>query len=180
MTMLADFIMLGHENVGSFALGASKVDLFVAAVESWVRTIAEVFNNHAIPRLMTLNGFDLSRLPRLTYGQVSAIDLVELGTYLANLASADLITPDNTLEEHLRELAGLPAFHADPDGETDNVRYGYSVTNPSSPDPSMGGNAPDAGAAEQPVEPASDGSENTDGGSEGADGGMQEDAEGTN
>jgi len=123
MSMMADFIMLGHESVGSFALGASKVDLFMAAVESWVRLIAETFNSHAIPRLIALNGLDTARCPSLTYGQVNAIDLNELGGYLANLTSAQLLTPDNNLEEYLREIAGLPGFRPEPEGSADNTRY---------------------------------------------------------
>jgi hypothetical protein len=134
MTCLADFIMLGHESVGSFALGASKVDLFMAAVESWIRLIAEVFNSHAIPRLMSLNGFDTARCPNLTYGQVNAIDLNELGGFLANLSTAQLLTPDNNLEDYLRELAGLPLFQPEPNGLADNVRYGG---NQIAPDPAM-------------------------------------------
>ena len=130
MTCLADFIMLGHEAVGSFALGASKVDLFMAAVESWVRLIAEVFNTHAIPRLMALNGYDTARMPNLTYGQVNAVDLIELGTFLTNLTQSQLLTPDNNLEDYLRELAGLPAHQPQPDGLAENVRYGGNQIQP--------------------------------------------------
>ena len=133
MTVLADFIMLGHESVGSFALGTSKVDLFVAAVESWVRLIAETFNSHAIPRLIALNGFDTARPPTLTYGQVNAIDLQELGAFLINLSNAQLLTPDNNLEEYLRELAGLPGFRPEKDGMADNQRYGDQPVAPPQP-----------------------------------------------
>jgi len=124
MTVLADFIMLGHESVGSFALGTSKVDLFVSAVESWVRLIAEVFNSHAIPRLLQLNGMDTARCPQLAYGQISAVDLQELGAFLTNITNAKLLTPDNNLEEYLRELAGLPGFQPEANGLSDNKRYG--------------------------------------------------------
>ena len=134
MTCLADFIMLGHESVGSFALGASKVDLFMAAVESWIRLIAEVFNTHAIPRLMALNGFDTARIPTLTYGQVTQVDLTELGSFLNNLTTSQLLTPDNNLEDYLRELAGMPTFRPQEDGLAHNVRYGG---NQIQPDPEM-------------------------------------------
>ena len=130
MTCLADFIMLGHESVGSFALGASKVDLFMAAVESWVRLIAEVFNSHAIPRLMALNGYDTARCPQLTYGQVQAVDLNELGVFLTSLTQSQLLTPDNNLEDYLRELAGLPKHQPEPNGLADNVRYGGNQIQP--------------------------------------------------
>jgi len=139
MTVLADFILLGHESVGSFALGTSKVDLFVAAVESWIRLIAEVFNSHAIPRLIQLNGLDTARCPTLTYGQVNAIDLQELGAFLINLSNAQLLTPDNNLEEYLRELAGLPGFRPEAEGTAENQRYGDQqvpppmVTDPNKP-----------------------------------------------
>ena len=124
MTVLADFIMLGHESVGSFSLGTSKIELFMAAVESWVRLIAEVFNSHAIPRLMNLNGYDTERCPTLSYGQVTAVDLQELGGFLGTLTQNKLITPDNNLEDFLRELAGLPDFMSQPDGMAQNLRYG--------------------------------------------------------
>ena len=130
MTCLADFIMLGHEAVGSFALGASKVDLFMAAVESWVRLIAEVFNSHAIPRLMALNGFDGAHLPTLTYGQVTQVDLVELGTFITNLFNAQLLTPDNNLEDYLRDLMGVPPFQPEEDGMAENQRYGGNQIQP--------------------------------------------------
>jgi hypothetical protein len=134
MTCLADFIMLGHESVGSFALGASKVDLFMAAVESWIRLIAEVFNSHAIPRLMALNGFDTAHCPVLTYGQVTQVDLTELGQFLTSLTQSQLLTPDNNLEDFLRELAGMPAFRPEENGLAHNVRYGG---NQIQPDPEM-------------------------------------------
>jgi len=72
---------------------------------------------------MSLNGMDTSRSPVLTYGQINAVDLNELGTFLANLASSQLLTPDNNLEDYLRELAGLPTFRPQEDGAAVNTRY---------------------------------------------------------
>lgn len=146
MTVLADFITLGHESVGSFALGASKIELFMAAVESWVRLIAEVFNSHAIPRLIQMNGYDTARCPTLSYGQVTAVDLNELSGFLGTLTQNKLLTPDNNLEEYLRELAGIPGFQAQPDGAADNQRYADGQVAPEQ--------MPDANnpfVAEQPV-----------------------------
>ncbi len=40
MTVLSDFLLLGHDRVGSFALGSSKIDLWTSAVESIARSIA--------------------------------------------------------------------------------------------------------------------------------------------
>jgi hypothetical protein len=115
MSVLADFILLGHENVGSFALGSSKVDLFTTAIEAWVKAIAEVFNAHAIPRLLKLNGMDVARCPELTYGDIGAIDLPGMADFVQKLTSAGALMPDEPLEDWLRELAGLPPADHDDD-----------------------------------------------------------------
>lgn len=108
MTTLSDFILLGHENVGSFALGSSKVDLFTTAIEAWVRAIADVFNDHAIPRLLKLNGMDTSRCPSLSYGDLGAIDLSGIADFVGKLTQSGAIVPDEGLEEWLRGVANLP------------------------------------------------------------------------
>lgn len=108
MTTLSDFILLGHENVGSFSLGSSKVDLFTTAIDAWARAIADVFTDHAIPRLLKLNGMDTARCPSLNYGGIGAIDLTVLGDFVGKLAQAGALVPDEGLEDWLRDLAGLP------------------------------------------------------------------------
>ncbi len=115
MTMLADFIMLGHENVGSKALGASKIDLFTAAIEAWLFHIADIFNTHAIPRLLKLNGVDIRMAPKLTFGSIQPVDLSALGEFLGKMAGTGMaLFPDEELDSYLRTAAGLPA-KAQPD-----------------------------------------------------------------
>lgn len=108
MSVLSDFILLGHERVGSFALGSSKIDLWTMAVEAICKSIAEVINYHAIPRLLKLNGMKLGTTPEMTYSDVSHIDLAEISDYVAKLTTAGVIKPDDDMEEYLRGLAGLP------------------------------------------------------------------------
>lgn len=108
MSVLSDFILLGHERVGSFALGSSKIDLWTMAVDAIAKAIAEVVNTHAIPRLLQLNGMQVESQPRLTYGEVSHVDLGELAEFVSKLAGAGALTPDERLESYLRTIAGLP------------------------------------------------------------------------
>lgn len=109
MTAMADFILLGHENVGSFALGASKADLFSMALEAWLDEIAAVFNRYAIPRLFRINNFDVEELPKLRPEKIHVPDLNALSNYVSRLAGAGMpLFPDNELENHLREVASLP------------------------------------------------------------------------
>ena len=108
MSVLSDFILLGHEQVGSFALGSQKMDLWTMSVEAIAKSIAEVMNQYAIPRLLKLNGMDTKLTPYLTYGEVASVDLNELANYVKNLISAGALTPDEKLEAYLREQASLP------------------------------------------------------------------------
>lgn len=113
MSILSDFILLGHDRVGSYALGATKMDLWSMAVDSIAKNISEVMNQYAIPRLLKLNGMDVSRSPFLTYGEVSHVDLIEISDFVTKLAQAGVLMPDPKLEDYLRELAGLPPAEHD-------------------------------------------------------------------
>ena len=113
MSILSDFILLGSDRVGSYALGTSKMDLWSMAVDSIAKNIAEVMNQHAIPRLLKLNGMDISRAPYLTYGEVSHVDLNEVSSFVAGLVQTGAIVPDPKLEDYLRDLAGLPPAEHD-------------------------------------------------------------------
>ena len=108
MSLLSDFLLLGSDRVGSFALGTAKVDLWTLAVDSIAKSIAEVVNQYAIPRLLKLNAMRTDKLPYLTYGQVSSVELTEVADFVSKLASAGVLLPDRELESHLRMLADLP------------------------------------------------------------------------
>lgn len=115
MSVLSDFILLGHERVGSFALGSSKIDLWSMAVDAIAKSIVEVFNTHAIPRLLALNGLSPSEMPFLAYGEVAHVDLAEVSDFVQKLTAAGAIMPDERLEEYLRQVAGLPPAMERPD-----------------------------------------------------------------
>ena len=109
MPILADFIMLGHEAVGSKALGASKIDLFMAGLEAWLDSICDVFNTHAIPRLLRVNGMDPMKAPKLTHAKIQSVDPEILGAAIQALATSGMpLFPDDALELHVREAIGLP------------------------------------------------------------------------
>lgn len=108
MVVLADFILLGHENVGSFALGTSKIDLFTTAIQQICNQIAEVFNDHALPRLFKLNGMPTDKLPKIKPEPIAHVDLTLLGDFISKMVQAGAITVDSGLDEYLRELTNLP------------------------------------------------------------------------
>ena len=100
---LADFILLGHEQVGSFSLASSKTHLFSVALGTWLNVIAAQFNRIAIPRLFALNSFRLEKLPKLVPGDIEVPNLTELGDYITKLAGAGMdLFPDEKLEDYLQ------------------------------------------------------------------------------
>lgn len=115
-TMLADFIMLGSSERGSFALSKSKTDLFLSAIQAYADGVAAVINRDLIPLLWRLNGFRPDTMPHLVAGKVAPADLTELGEFLSKVATAGApMFPDVELENHLRMAAGLPERAEDPD-----------------------------------------------------------------
>ena len=114
MSVLADFILLGHQATGTQALSVSKIQLFLDSLSAWLRAISEVFNQHGVPRLMRLNGFDISKAPSINFQSPDNIDLGSLGTFIQQLAGAGApLFPDEDLEGYLREVAGLPRLMAE-------------------------------------------------------------------
>lgn len=106
---LADFIFLGQGKTGSWALSSDKTDIFILSLSSYLRRIKEVFNRHAIPRLLKLNSMDVSRCPQLDHGDIETQNLSELAQYLSALSTAGAVLfPDEALERHLRLAAGFP------------------------------------------------------------------------
>jgi len=110
MTVLADFILLGHEKVGSFALSSSKTHIFGVALGAWLDAIAEVLNGVAVPRLFQLNpDLRVEDLPQLVHDDVETPDLRELGEYVERLAGIGGLQVDDDLEAYFRRVAGMPA-----------------------------------------------------------------------
>lgn len=143
MTVLADFILLGHDKVGSFSLGASKIDLFTSAIQQIADTIADTFNDHAIPRLFKLNGLDTTRLPEIKAGEITHVDLGVLGDFVSKMTAAGAMQPDMAMDNYLRGLANLPPRSEEEGG----------MMAPQGMDPLMGGQPP-AGAPPAGAPPA--------------------------
>jgi hypothetical protein len=110
MTILADFILLGHEQTGSYALSVNKTGIFRTALNSWAQAIAEVFNRHEIPRLFALNGWThLKDFPKIVPGEVDPPDLSELGQFITQVSGSGMtLFPDPDLEDFIRQVAKLP------------------------------------------------------------------------
>lgn len=110
-SVLADFITLGHEGVGSYALSQNKTTTFYLAISAYLDTITEVINNQAIPRLIRINGEHFKGItdyPRMIHTNVEKRNLEQLSEYVTKLAGIGALTIDSELEKYLRTEADLP------------------------------------------------------------------------
>ena len=108
-SMLADFVLLGQGTVGSFALGSQKLESWQMIVESMAKSICEVFNKHAIDKLLAMNGMECEYPPRLVFGSVAKADLAALAPYIRTLADSGILTMDDSdLESWARDQADMP------------------------------------------------------------------------
>lgn len=106
LVTLGDFILLGHENVGSYSLASSKTAMFVSALGVYLKRICGVINRHAIPRLLALNG--MSGRAICQHGDIETMDLDMLGNYISNLAGVGVPLDAPNIAQYLRDQAGIP------------------------------------------------------------------------
>ena len=110
-SVLADFVMLGQQSVGSFALADNKTQIFAMAIGTYLDVICEVFNNQAIPRLIDINGEHFKGItdyPKMVHGDIDEPDLTQFATFVTEMVGAGVIVPDEALEEEVRRVGRLP------------------------------------------------------------------------
>lgn len=122
-SVMAEFLMLGGGNLGSYALSKSKTDLFLRSVESYINSIFDVLNKQLVERLWQINGLNYDYMPKIVPGDVAPHDLRELGAYLRNLNGAEInLSNQPEIVNALLRNAELPAL--------DMERYEESMAEP--------------------------------------------------
>lgn len=109
MTVLADFILVGHQQTGSYSLHTDKTGIFRTSLNSICQTIADVLNAYAVPKLFMLNGWRPDALPKIVPTDVDSPDIAQLGQFMSAMSSSGVSWfPDGDLENFVRQAARLP------------------------------------------------------------------------
>lgn len=111
MTVLADFIFLGHQQNGSWALSSDKTELFAMACGAYLDIIAETFNSQGIPSLIDINDDHFKGItgyPTLTHGDIEDADIQKVSTYIKDMVGIGVLIPDDGLEDYIRQIGNLP------------------------------------------------------------------------
>lgn len=147
ISVLADFLQMGHEVRGTQGLSTNKVDMFFLAIEGFLNANASVYNRYALPRLWGLNGWDEADMPKLVPDLAQRIDLDVLSNYVMRLAQVGMpMFPNEELQSYLMDAAGLPDV-TDPDalefaGMTPELIAAATDATLNPPDPMADPNAP--------------------------------------
>lgn len=111
MTVLADFIFLGHDKTGSWALSSDKTELFAVAIGAFLDIICETFNSQGIPSLIDINGqyfAGITEYPKMTHGDIEDADITKVSSFIKDMTGIGVLVPDDSLEDYIRQVGHLP------------------------------------------------------------------------
>lgn len=108
--LFADFLKMGQDQVGSFALAGEKTSLMSMAIEARLREISDVLNYDLIPQTFALNGWDDTDLPKFEFGDLTEVDLEEFSKAIQRIFSVNAIEADRPVMNKIRTVA----FGVDP------------------------------------------------------------------
>lgn len=142
LSFLAQFMMLGSSDIGSFALASTHQEMFNRAINSYLSRIAGVVNKREFPRFVEMNGGDAAKAPKLTFAQVQTVDIDVLSSAIMRFSQSGMrFFPSRETEDHLLKRMGVPI----PD-DSDRPESGP----PLGARPAQGGGRPPSGDAPPP------------------------------
>lgn len=110
LSVLGQFLDLGSgAGSGSRAVGDVQSDLFMLSEEAANQFLMAVIQEQLIKPLCDLNFSELPNgYPKLTSGHIKDDDVTQLADAYQKFASANLLTADPELEQHVRTQLGAP------------------------------------------------------------------------
>lgn len=107
MSALADFLLLGHQTVGTFSLSSDKTSMFSVVFGGFADAMASELTRQAADRLTKLNG--MKGRAKIVHSDFEKEDLTAFTTALEKVTKAGVVIPgDPALEKYTRELMNLP------------------------------------------------------------------------
>lgn len=106
--LYADFLIMGQEGGGSFALSESKLQVVRMVIESKLNEIKNVLNHYLIPRIYEWNNMETEVYPEFVYGKISDISLDEFSKGIQRVGAVKLIPRTAKNVNAICEQLGLP------------------------------------------------------------------------
>ena len=106
--VLAGFQELGGSKGGAFALSKDLSDIFLGSLQSYARDLCGYINEGCLKRLHEFNSSDPLMVELTCRGVTDRLGK-DFADMLKTLSDSKVLTPDDTLEDNIRERAKLPA-----------------------------------------------------------------------
>jgi len=112
VTVLAQFVMLGMERTGSYALAKEQTDMFYQCLEGWIDVFMTTVNRHAVSKLFLLNGVIDRPLPYVVHTPIRRFNLKDLADYVAKLGGdkVNALDIDADVKSFLARYARLKEY----------------------------------------------------------------------
>lgn len=127
--VFAEFMRLGHANVGARSTGETQSDPYYLALTALANYVAEVFSNALIRPLVEWN-YDVQRFPKLRFGKIQAQALATVAEAVSELLNAGGIEATPELEGWLRKTLDAPEKP---------LEYNQPLATPPKPPPAKSG-----------------------------------------
>lgn len=118
---IADFLELGHHQVGARATADVQEDPFMTSVKA-LGELVTIPLNDLCARIATLNVPGIEGSPKLNMSLHDEASLSEISSYALQLYQADLLVPDAKLEDYFRERADFPPADPEVRAETEEAQ----------------------------------------------------------
>lgn len=109
----ADLLIMGQGATGSYALGSIKGTLAAVAIESKLKEICNVVNQHLIPLLGEYNGWDGTRLPELVVEDLESQSLDETSKFVQRVGAVGYLPRTLDVVNKVLDGLGLDPLPAD-------------------------------------------------------------------
>lgn len=106
---LANFLELGMNGTGAYSLSNDLSDFFLSGLQQVGNEICKKMNQKTIKDLVILNKGPRKTYPKLVVSNISDKAGKELAEIVKTFTDANVIIPDDRLEDHMRTRYNLPA-----------------------------------------------------------------------
>lgn len=107
--LYADFLVVGQDGGGSFAMSDSKMSIARMVIESKLAEIRDVLNHKFIPMIFKWNGWSTEVYPTFEFGEIDEMDLDTFSKALQRAAATGCVVKNGENINAIQEKLGLPA-----------------------------------------------------------------------
>jgi len=108
MAVLANFLGLGADSTGSFALSKDQSSFFLKHVDDKATYLQEQLDKQVVKRLVDLAFGPQEVYPKMAYNPLGDIDFKEMSEVLKSLVDAGLVKIDGKIMKFTRDVFQLP------------------------------------------------------------------------